>query len=80
MTYLECSRDALLAACYVQARRCNGIISSALQILAIMNILEEFVATIYNCLWQVDAISHAADLPECIQKSSVRAAHLQHKM
>jgi hypothetical protein len=73
---LERTRHTLLSACDVQAGRRFGVIGTALQIFAIVDLFEQIVGAVHDRLGQVDAIGHRADLLESRNQCTIRAAHV----
>ena len=60
----------------VETSRCDGIVTPALQIFAVVDLFEKIISSVHNCPGQVDSIGHVADFFEGVYQSSVGATHL----
>ena len=74
---LEGARHALLTAADVQAGRGDGVVGAALEVPAVVHLLEEVVGAVDDGARQADAVRHQRDLAERVRQRPVRAAHLR---
>lgn len=72
---LERSRHALLPARDVQTGGRLGVVRAALQVLAVVHLLEQIVGAVDDRLRQIDAIGHRADLLEGGDEGAIGAGH-----